>query len=103
MNISELLYLGCIPIVLGLTQVFKQWVTDTRWYTLIAIILAVIINVTVSIAQALPLLNAVLMGVVAGLAASGVYSGTSTIKEGPVLANKADRTDDSPPVKEERV
>jgi hypothetical protein len=73
-NLASYLFLGSVPIILGLVQVFKQWVKDERWYPVIAIILGLVINMGLASATGTGYISALVMGVIAGLSSSGIYS-----------------------------
>ena len=89
-NLSDFWYLGGIPLVIGIVQIFKLWITDTRWYPVIAIIFGIILDVGIGLAILEPLAASIVAGIIVGLAASGLYSGGSTLAEGK-LADKKNR------------
>jgi cell shape-determining protein MreD len=91
-DIEQLWYLGGVPLVLALVQLAKKWVTDTRWYPVIAIVIGIILDVVIGIVIGQPLVTSIIVGVIVGLTAGGLYSGVSTATEGD-HANKANRTD----------
>ncbi len=69
-----------VPIVFGLVHVAKAWVTDSRWYPVMAMGLGVFWNVALAIVMHTSLGDAGIMGIVVGLAASGLYDvGTRTV------------------------
>ncbi len=92
--IKSLVALGGIPLVLGLVQLFKPFVSDTRYYPLLAVAFGLAINLiagwTLGAATASDWVAALFNGITAGLAASGLYSTGSTIREGPA-ADKNNR------------
>jgi hypothetical protein len=98
MNNNELLTsivaLGGVPLILGLVQLFKSFVSDTRYYPLIAMAFGLAINLIAGWALGATAvtdwITALLNGIIAGLAASGLYSAGSTIQEG-TLADKNNR------------
>ena len=79
MELSDFVGLAAVPVVVGLVEVCKRWISDDRWYPIIALAFAVIINVAIAYQTAGDYLLAVLLGVVAGLAASGLYSGGKAV------------------------
>jgi hypothetical protein len=84
--IVSIVALGGVPLILGLVQLFKPFVTDTRYYPLIALAFGLIINLVASwalgVIDATDWITSLFNGIIAGLAASGLYSAGSTIKEG---------------------
>ncbi len=89
-DLSQLWYLGAVPIVIGLTEVFKLWISDTRFYPLIAIILGIGINLLIGWAIDKVVVESIIAGLIAGLMACGLYSAVTTQKEG-ALADKKKR------------
>lgn len=76
-------------LIVGLVQMFKPFVTDERYYPFIAVGFGLIINLVAAWAigsvNASPMVAAVwvvavLQGIMGGLAASGLYSAASTIR-----------------------
>lgn len=86
--------LAGVPLVLALTQVFKRFINDTRYYPLISLALGLVLNTLVAVARGQTtgqeLALAAIQGMMAGLAASGLYSAGSTLKGGAAV-NKAHR------------
>jgi hypothetical protein len=86
--IASIVALGGVPLILGLVQLFKPFVTDTRYYPLIALVFGLIINLIAGWALgavvATDWIISLFNGIIAGLAASGLYSAGSTIQEKPV-------------------
>lgn len=80
--ISSIVALGGVPLILGLVQLFKPFIKDTRFYPLIAVAFGLIINLIVGWALGIDWVPAIFNGIVAGLAAGGLYSAGSTINEG---------------------
>jgi uncharacterized membrane protein len=91
-DIEQLWYLGGVPLVLALVQLAKKWVTDTRWYPVIAIAIGAVLDVVIGFVIGQPLITSLIVGVIVGLTAGGLYSGVSTATEGD-QADKANRTD----------
>jgi hypothetical protein len=86
--IASIVALGGVPLILGLVQLFKPFVTDTRYYPLIALTFGLIINLIAGWALGAVVvtdwITSLFNGIIAGLAASGLYSAGSTIQEKPV-------------------
>ena len=84
--ITSIVALGGVPLILGLVQLFKPFVTDTRLYPLIAVGFGLGINLIAgwALGAGVPSdwIIALFNGIIAGLAASGLYSTDSTLKEG---------------------
>lgn len=102
MNNNELLTsivaLGGVPLILGLVQLFKPFVSDTRYYPLVAMAVGLVINLVAGWALGASAvtdwITALFNGIIAGLAASGLYSAGSTIQEG-TAADKNNRKENS--------
>ncbi len=90
--LKSLIGLGGVVVIVGLVQVFKPFVKDTRYYPLIAIAWGLVINMGaawgIGITARVDWVVAALQSILAGLAASGLYSYGSTLKEGD-MANKS--------------
>ncbi|MDD4986756.1 MAG: hypothetical protein PHQ43_13465 [Dehalococcoidales bacterium] len=84
--ITSIVALGGVPLILGLVQLFKPFVKDTRYYPLIAVSFGLVINLIAgwALGAGVPSdwITALFNGIIAGLAASGLYSTGSTLKEG---------------------
>ncbi len=97
--LRSMISVGGIPVIVGLTWIFKPFISDTRFYPFIAIGFGLLINLAIAYAlgllQGAGIIVAVLQGIIAGMAASGAYSVSSTFREG-LLANKANRPEASP-------
>ena len=91
--ITSVVALGGVPLILGLVQLFKPFITDTRFYPLVALGFGLAINLiagwTLGASASADWVTALFNGIIAGMAASGLYSTGSTLKEG-VAANKTD-------------
>ena len=89
--LRSIIGLGGVPVILGLIQVFKPFISDTRWYPIVAIVIGLVINVgaafSIGITNRLDVAIAIIAAITAGLAASGLYSVATTFKEGE-SANK---------------
>jgi uncharacterized membrane protein HdeD (DUF308 family) len=92
--ITSIVALGGVPLILGLVQLFKPFVSDTRFYPLLALGFGLIINLVaawaLSASASSDWVTALFNGIIAGLAASGLYSTGSTMKEG-AAADKNNR------------
>jgi len=91
--ITSIVALGGVPLILGLVQLFKPFVTDTRFYPLLALGFGLAINLAAGWAlgasSSSDWVTALFNGIIAGMAAGGLYSAGSTLKEG----SAADKTD----------
>ena len=91
--ITSIVALGGVPLILGLVQLFKPFVTDTRFYPLLALGFGLAINLVAGWAlganASSDWVTALFNGIIAGMAAGGLYSAGSTLKEGAA----ADKTD----------
>jgi hypothetical protein len=92
--IASLVALGGVPLILGLVQLFKPFITDTRYYPLVALAFGLIINLIAGWALGASIVTdwvtVLFNGIIAGLAASGLYSTGSTLREG-TAADKSQR------------
>jgi hypothetical protein len=83
--ITSIVALGGVPLILGLVQLFKPFITDTRFYPLVALVFGLIINLIAGWAlgaiAATDWITSLFNGIIAGLAASGLYSAGSTLQE----------------------
>ncbi|WP_238569787.1 hypothetical protein [Dehalococcoides mccartyi] len=93
--VKSLVALGGVPLILGLVQLFKPFVSDTRYYPLLAVAMGLVINLVASWALGVSAMSdwvaALFNGIIAGMAASGLYSTGSTLQEGS-LADKKNRS-----------
>lgn len=74
MELQAIVGISGVPFILALVQLLKPFVTDSRWYPLIALAAGVVLNVAVSFAVRTDPVSATLAGLIAGLTASGLYS-----------------------------
>lgn len=92
--IVSIVALGGVPLILGLVQLFKPFITDTRYYPLVALTFGLVINLAagwvLGAGNATDWITALFNGIIAGLAASGLYSTGSTLREG-AAADKSQR------------
>lgn len=83
MDLSTLVGLGGVPVVIALVQAVKPFVSDDRWWPVLAVGFGVVWNVGAAVALGArdtgQLGQAALIGVVIGLAAAGLYSGSRTM------------------------
>jgi len=90
--IKSLVALGGVPLILGLVQLFKPFISDTRYYPLLAVAFGLVINLvagwTLGTGTASDWVAALFNGITAGLAASGLYSTGSTLREGTAADKK---------------
>jgi len=86
--IASIVALGGVPLILGLVQLFKPFITDTRYYPLVALAFGLVINLVAGWALGActitEWISASFNGIIAGLAASGLYSTGSTLREGSI-------------------
>lgn len=61
-----------IPVVVGMTEIFKQFVDDSRFYPVFSIVIAAITMVSVAGFS----VENLIQGILFGLSACGLYSGT---------------------------
>ena len=98
--LKALIGLAGAPLILALTQLFKPFLTDTRHYPFIAVGFGLAINLAAAWALGVPgrldWVIAVFQGVLSGLAAAGLYSTASTLKEGD-MADRRNRPTTAPP------
>jgi hypothetical protein len=85
---KSLVAIGGVPLILGIVQLFKPFISDTRFYPLLAVAFGLAINLisgwALGASTASEWVGALFNGIIAGMAASGLYSTGSTIKEGYV-------------------
>jgi len=90
--ITSIVALGGVPLILGLVQLFKPFITDTRFYPLVALGFGLAINLAAGWALGASAssdwVTALFNGIIAGMAASGLYSASSTLKEGATADKK---------------
>ena len=100
MDVSVLIGLGGLPAIMALTQMWKGIVSDTRYYPLISVAMGLVVNILAAFALSQTtgreLAAASIQGLIAGLAAAGLYSWGSTLKEG-AAADKSNRVPPPPP------
>jgi uncharacterized membrane-anchored protein YitT (DUF2179 family) len=84
--ITSIVALGGVPLILGLVQLFKPFITDTRFYPLVALGFGLAINLiagwAMGASSSSDWVTALFNGIIAGMAAGGLYSAGSTLKEG---------------------
>ncbi len=79
MELSDFIGLAGIPLIVALVQVAKSWVSEDRYYPVLAVAMGLILNLGIAQARGADLPTAMMMGLVAGLAASGLYSQGKTL------------------------
>jgi hypothetical protein len=91
--ITSIVALGGVPLILGLVQLFKPFIINTRFYPLLALGFGLVINLVagwaLGAATTPDWVTVLFNGIIAGMAASGLYSAGSTLLRGAV-ANKTD-------------
>lgn len=80
MDTTNLFGVAAAPIITALIEAFKPWVSDKRWWPLVAIALGIVWNVVVGVQTLGDLRIAVIYGVITGLAASGLYSAAGALR-----------------------
>ncbi len=94
--LKSIIGLAGVPVIVGLVQLFKGFISDTRWYPVAAIGLGLAINITAAWAlgadSRIEFVSAAMQGILTGLSASGLYSAGTALKEGD-LADKNKRTE----------
>ena len=89
-SLANFLYLGGVGLLLGVVQLLKPFVSDTRYYPLIGVVAGILLNELIGYYLGVAWPASLIMGLIAGLAASGLYSWGATLKEGS-LADKKNR------------
>ncbi len=79
MELVDVIGLLGVPLIAALVQVAKSWVSEERFYPLLALAFGLALNVGIALARGADVPTALLLGVVAGLAASGLYSQGKTL------------------------
>jgi predicted RND superfamily exporter protein len=74
-NLASYVFLGSIPIIVALVQVFKVWILDSRFYPMLSIVFGLIFNIGIAWRLGIDLTSAIVMGIIAGMSAAGLYSG----------------------------
>ena len=89
--ITSIVALGGVPLILGLVQLFKPFIKDTRFYPLLALGFGLAINLiagwTLGASTPSDWVTSLFNGVIAGMAASGLYSAGTTLKAGTTIKN----------------
>ena len=73
MDLQDVIGLAGVPVVIGLVQVIKPFVADSRFYPPIAVAVAVALNLSAAFLLDGDPRRAAFAGVIAGLAAAGLY------------------------------
>ncbi len=78
--------LGGVVIIVGVVNIIKDFINDTRWYPLIAVFFGIILNIvaawSLNWTARVDIFAAVMQGFIVGLSASGLYSTVQTFREG---------------------
>ena len=77
-SLQNFMFLGSIPLIIALVQVSKGWITNAKYYPIIAMTLGVVFNVVIGVKLGAGLLESIVMGLIAGLTACGAYSADTT-------------------------
>jgi hypothetical protein len=76
--LKSFLQLGSVGIIVGIIQVLKPIIPNSKWYGLLAVVFGVILNFAIiwatTVLSPLAIVTAVVYGVISGLAANGAYS-----------------------------
>ena len=98
--LKGLIGLGGSALIVFLTQLFKPFIPETKWYPFIAIGWGLILNIGIALVippvTTISLVTAVILGIMAGGASGGWYSAGATLKEGSE-SNKNNRPTLPPP------
>lgn len=82
--IGSFVALGGVPLIIGIVQIFKEFIEDKRYYPFIAVGIGLAVNAIAGwvLGASAPVewVTYLFNGVIAGLAASGLYSTSSTIR-----------------------
>lgn len=68
-------FVALVPVVLGLTQIFKQY-ADSKWSPLFAVATGVVLAFAVG---GVLTTSVIIQGLLIGLTASGIYSGHKSV------------------------
>lgn len=75
--VKSLVAMGGVVMIIGLVQIIKPWVSETRLYPLFGVFFGLILNLgaTIVLGQIAPVdwFASSANGIIAGLAASGLY------------------------------
>lgn len=82
MELMDFVGLAAIPFVIGLVELLKPFISDKRFYPIVAVVFGVALNEVVAWQLNQGYALATLLGVTVGLAASGLYSTGATIRRG---------------------
>lgn len=84
--LKSLLGLGGSALIVALTQIFKPFVKQTKFYPFISIGWGLLLNIGImSIIQPITRVSiavGIVQGLMVGLAAAGIYSTGATLREG---------------------
>ncbi len=71
-TIENLFFLGSVPIIMAVVQIFKQWASDTRLYPIVAVVTGMLVNLIIGRATNQGMILSVFAGLIAGFTAGGV-------------------------------
>jgi Cu/Ag efflux pump CusA len=78
---------AAILVAMGVTQLIKPLVPDSRIWPIIALVVAVAWNAAVAVIMVVPIGPLLLQGVLTGLAANGLYAGGKAVATGGPVAD----------------
>lgn len=81
MNLETLWYLGGLPFIIALVQVGKIWIADSRVYPVLAVALGLVFDLGIGTLIGKTWIESLIAGAIVGLTASGLYSGSQTLKQ----------------------
>jgi Trk-type K+ transport system membrane component len=73
-DLATFMYTGSVPVIMGIVQAIKGYITDTKWTPLLSLGIGIIFNVALASSAGVSYAHAIVMGLVAGLMACGAYS-----------------------------
>lgn len=81
-NLSSYLFLGSVPIIVGLVAAIRKTGLKSKFAPAISIVLGIALNVIIGAYLGNDLVPLFVQGIIAGLSASGLWSGTkATVKK----------------------
>jgi VIT1/CCC1 family predicted Fe2+/Mn2+ transporter len=83
MQLSDLVFLGGVPLIIAIVQIAKQWVTDIRYAPVISVITGVILNIFIGVSTNQSPSLSIIEGMVSGLVAAGMYSVANSTQKQP--------------------
>ncbi len=79
MELSEYLFFGSVPIIVGLVSAIKLILKNKRYYPVISMGFGVGLNMLVGYELGKSLIVSFVMGIIAGLTASGLWTGAKNV------------------------